>query len=353
MKARLILGSFILIVSLTLTSVMLEIGCGTSFAQDKTYTIRLAEFYGPKGGGLPEAGRWWADEVEKRTGGKVKIQTGWSEAFGKVAEMPDLVRTGAVQMAALAPGYYAKQLPLWECLSAMPFVTYDPAVTVRVVWELYRSFPAMEEELVKNNIKYLYIGALNPYKFLSAKPIRTLSDMEGVKVRSWGTMVPVALKAVKAVPVSISVADAYDAFARGTVDVQVGPADMQVGQGWHELAKYMTHVNLNSPLAASGAINLDYWKTLPPDIQKVMIEVGKEHEKIIAQMLKDTEERAFDTMKKKGIEFIDFRSEREKWVKASPDFMEEWAKQIEGRGLQGQEFARRYREIMKKIEEKK
>jgi TRAP-type C4-dicarboxylate transport system substrate-binding protein len=128
---------------------------------------------------------------------------------------------------------------------------------------------------------------------------------------------------------------------------------MQVGQGWHELAKYMTHVNLNSPLAASGAINLDYWKTLPPDIQKVMIDVGKEHEKVIAQMLKDTEARAFDTMKKKGIEFIEFKGEREKWVKAAPDFMEEWAKQIEGRGLRGQEFARRYREIMKKVEEKK
>jgi len=338
-----------MVVLLTLTLVISDIGCGISSAQDKTYTIRLAEFYGPKGGGLPEAGRWWADEVEKRTGGKVKIQTGWSEAFGKVAELPDLVRTGAVQMAALAPGYYAKQLPLWECLSAMPFVTYDPAVTLRLVWELYRTFPVMEEELVKNNIKYLYIGVLNPYKFLSVKPIRTLADMNGMKVRSWGTMVPVALKTVKAVPVSISVADAYDAFARGTVDVQVGPADMQVGQGWHELAKYMTHVNLNSPLAASGAINLDYWKTLPPDIQKVMIEVGKEHEKVHLQMLKDTEERAFDVMKKRGIEFIDFKSERAKWVKASPDFMDEWAKRIEGRGLPGQEFARRYREIMKRL----
>lgn len=326
-----------------------------AIAAEKVYTIRLAEFYAPPpgGGGLPKAGRWWADEVEKRTGGRVKVVTGWSEAFGKVAEMPDLVRTGAVQMAALAPGYYAKQIPLWECLSAMPFVTYDPKVTVRVVWELYDTFPAMEQELVKNNIKYLYIGALNPYKFLTHKPIRALKDMEGMKIRSWGTMIPQAFKVVKAVPVSISVADAYDAFARATVDVQVGPADMQVGQGWHELGKYLTHVDFTSPLAASGAINLDFWNTLPSDIQKIMLEAGREHEKVIGRMLKEEEERAFDAMKKRGIPFIDFSEERAKWIKMCPDFLEEWAKVMEGRGIPGQEFARRYRAIMKKIEEGK
>ena len=56
-------------------------------------------------------------------------------------------------MAALAPGYYAKQMPLWNVLSAMPFITYDAEVTARVTWELYDAFPAMQEELVKNNIK--------------------------------------------------------------------------------------------------------------------------------------------------------------------------------------------------------
>ncbi|MCF8062642.1 MAG: TRAP transporter substrate-binding protein DctP, partial [Deltaproteobacteria bacterium] len=205
----------------------------TTFAADKVYTIRLAEFYAapPGGGGLPKAGSWWAQEVEKRTNGRVKVEIGWSQAFGTVAEMPDLVRTGAVQMAALAPGYYAKQMPLWNVLSAMPFVTYDPEVTCRVTWELYDTFPAMKEELVKNNVKMLYVGVLNPYKFLSKKAIRSLDDMKGLKIRSWGTMLPWAMKTVDAVPVSISVADAYDAFSRGTIDVQVGPADMIVGQG--------------------------------------------------------------------------------------------------------------------------
>ena len=43
---------------------------------------------------------------------------------------------------------------------------------------------------------------------------------------------------------------------------------MIVGQGWHELGKYLTNVDFTSPLAACGAINLDYWNSLPPEIQK-------------------------------------------------------------------------------------
>jgi TRAP-type C4-dicarboxylate transport system substrate-binding protein len=326
-------------------------GVNTAGAADKVYTIRLAEFYAapPGGGGLPKAGAWWANEVKKRTGGKVKVETGWAQAFGTVAEMPDLVRTGAVQMAALAPGYYAKQMPLWNVLSAMPFVTYDPEVTCRVTWELYDTFPAMKEELVKNNIKILYIGVLNPYKYLSAKPIKTLEDMNGLKIRSWGTMIPRALKLVGAVPVSISVADAYDAFSRGTIDVQVGPADMIVGQGWHELGKNLTNVDFTSPLAACGAINLDYWNSLPPHIQKVMVEVGREHEQVIIKLLKEEEKKALNTMEQKGIALIPFAEQKAKWVKMSPDFLNEWADQMESKGLPGKEFVKRYNDIMKKI----
>lgn len=342
------INSFILLVAL------LAIFCfsaTSALAADKVYTIRLAEFYAapPGGGGLPKAGAWWAQEVEKRTNGLVKVEFGWSQAFGSVAEMPDLVRTGAVQMAALAPGYYAKQMPLWNVLSAMPFVTYDPAVTCRVTWELYDTFPAMQEELVKNNVKILYVGVLNPYKFLSDKAIRSLGDMKGLKIRSWGTMLPRAMKTVDAVPVSISVADAYDAFSRGTIDVQVGPADMIVGQGWHELGKYLTNVNFTSPLAACGAINLDYWNSLPSDIQKVMVDVGREHEEVIIRLLKEEEEKALETMQEKGIEVIPFADQRAKWVEMCPDFLNEWAVEMEKRGLPGEEFVKRYNTAMEKV----
>jgi TRAP-type C4-dicarboxylate transport system substrate-binding protein len=345
---------------LTWLFVFFTLFCGpiigmNAFSADKVYTIRLAEFYsapsGSKvGGGLPKAELWWATEVEKRTNGRVKIEIGWSQAFGTVSEMPDLVRLGAVQMGAIAPGYYAKQMPLWNVLSAMPFMTYDPALTCEITWKLYETFPAMQEELAKNNMKILYIGVLNPYKFLSKKPIRALDDLKGIKIRSWGNMLPRALNEVGAVPVSISVSDAYEAFSKGVIDVQVGPADMIVAQGWDALGKYLTHANFTSPLAACGAINLDYWNSLPPDIQKIMEEVGREHKDVLIRILKNENEKSMMTMKEKGIEFIPFEEQKIKWRAMSPNFLTEWANQMESRGIPGNEFIKRYNENMKIFE---
>lgn len=337
------------------------VGCGASENAEtenkdpgKVYTIRLAEFYAPEGGGLAKAGRWWADEVEKRTEGRVKIETGWSESLGKVAELPDLVRSGAVEMAAIAPGYYPKQMPLWNMLSAVPFATTDPAITARVTWELYNNFPAMEEELNKNNIKILYIGVLNPYKFLSNKPIETIDDMRGLKIRSWGTFVPKILEPAGAVPVNISVADAYDAFSRGTVDVQVGPVDMIVGQGWADLGKYLTNADFSSPLAACGAINLDFWNTLPKDLQDIMLQVGRDHEEIIIKMLEEDEEKSLKILEEKGVGIIEIPAEeRAKWIEMSPNFLEQWSQDMEAQGIQGKEFIQRYNDIMAKIEANK
>lgn len=355
-------GKWSVILFIVTLMIISLVGCGKSENTEsakkdqpgKVYKIRLAEFYAPNGGGLAKAGRWWADEVEKRTGGRVKIETGWSESFGKVAELPDLVRSGAVEMAAIAPGYYPKQMPLWNILSAVPFATTEPAITERVVWELYDTFPAMQEELKKNNIKLLYIGVLNPYKFLSNKPINTIDDMKGLKIRSWGTFVPKMLEAAGAVPVNISVADAYDAFSRGTVDVQVGPVDMIVGQGWADLGKYLTHANFSSPLAACGAINLDFWNTLPKDIQDIMLQVGREHEQTIIKMLKEDEEQSTKKLTEKGVKSIEFSAvERAKWVEKSPKFMEQWSKDMDAQGIPGKEFVQRYSDIMSKIQAKK
>lgn len=323
----------------------------TKEAKREVYNIRLAEYFAPPpgGGGLAQAAQWYADEVNKRTEGRVKIEIGWSEAFGKVSEMPDLVRSGAVQMAAIGPGNY-QHMPLWGILSAAPFVTSDPANTLATIWELYDTFPAMTDELKKNNIKMLYISALNPYQLLTNKPINSLADMKGLKVRSWGAMVPQMFKAAGAVPVNIMIPDSYDAFARKTLDMQVGPMDVLVGQGWYELGKYVTKVNFTSPVGASGAINLDYWNKLPVDIQKIMVDVGREHQQKLLEFLKATETAAIKTMESKGLEINDFpKAERDKWVAASPDFLNVWAEDAEKKGLPGKEYVKRFNEIQAKL----
>jgi hypothetical protein len=83
-----------------------------------------------------------------------------------------------------------------------------------------------------------------------------------------------------------------------------------------------------------------------------MIEVGREHEQVIIRLLREEEKKALDTMKNKGIEIVPFAEQKAKWVKMSPDFLNEWAEEMESKGLPGKEFVNRYNDIMKKVGKK-
>ena len=50
--------------------------------------------------------QWFAQEIEKRTDGRVKIKIFWAQSLGKTSDLPDLVKSGGVDMTMLVPGYY-------------------------------------------------------------------------------------------------------------------------------------------------------------------------------------------------------------------------------------------------------
>src|SRR5688572_26467168 len=56
--------------------------------------------------------KWFADEIQRRSGGKIKINILWAESMGKAPELLDLVAKGAVDMSATSQGYFPAQLPL-------------------------------------------------------------------------------------------------------------------------------------------------------------------------------------------------------------------------------------------------
>ena len=59
--------------------------------------------------------KWFAQEIEKRTDGRVKIKIFWAQSLGKTSDLPDLVKSGGVDMTMLVPGYYPALFP-WPWL---------------------------------------------------------------------------------------------------------------------------------------------------------------------------------------------------------------------------------------------
>ena len=105
----------------------LLVGCSAllvvaSTGHAQTITLRFGH-YQPRGPAVEGEG-WFAEELARRTNGRVKIEIGWAEAFGKTRELPDTVKSGAVDLAtvfapaeAVAAGFLDEVVPAGEVVA--------------------------------------------------------------------------------------------------------------------------------------------------------------------------------------------------------------------------------------------
>jgi len=120
------------------------------------------------------------------------------------------------------------------------------------------------------NTKVLTLWPFGPQIFYSSKPLTGISDFKGMKIRTFTPSMAALVQHFGATAVTLQFSEVYAALQRGVVDAAV-TAPMAGNTGnWPEVT---TH---QYPLAVSGSVqghfvNLDYWKRLPPEVQKKLL----------------------------------------------------------------------------------
>lgn len=94
------------------------------------------------------------------------------------------------------------------------------------------------------------------------KPIRTLADFKGVKMRASGRTQTAALRAVGGSPVTLSMAEIEEALSRGTVDAIMTSKSFGAERGLMPMAKYVSVWPITPIFAQFVAINLKAWDKL-------------------------------------------------------------------------------------------
>jgi TRAP-type mannitol/chloroaromatic compound transport system substrate-binding protein len=114
------------------------------------------------------------------------------------------------------------------------------------------------------------IGAAEPLH--SKKPINTLADLKGLKVRAGGGLVNEIFIKAGASPVALPGSEIYTALDSGVVGAAewVGLID-NYAMGLHQVAKYVLYPSFHSVDAMSSIfVNADAWKALPDDLKIAM-----------------------------------------------------------------------------------
>ena len=278
----------------------------------------------------------WADMVGEKTNGKVKIQIFPAQTLGKGADSYAMVQSGIVDMAWLMLGFFPGQFPLSEAYNLPMLGVPNGKVGASALWDYYQSSPAVQKEW--STVKVLTtFSSGTQFVNTAKKPVRTLQDIKGQKIRVTGWGCTNFIKSVGGNPIGMSPPEMYDGISKGVIDGMVFDWQGIQSSRLYEVLSYATY----SPLVQVPqflALNLDRWNSFPPDVQKVFEEVGA---KFGAQMLGGAFDEADpigeENFKKLGKEVIKLSPEEQaKWQAAAKPIWADWVALMKSKGLDGQ-----------------
>lgn len=277
----------------------------------------------------------WVKEVKNQTGGAVDIKIFWEGALGKGKENLGLIQQGAIDLAAMSPGYFPAELPFHAAPNSIPMAMSEVPQATALMERLLTEVPEFDEEAKRNGVKALFFHHLNPYLLVCKDEVKGVADMQGKKVRTWGKDMPRMVEAAGGVPVTLGLPELYEGLSRGTVDCIPFSVDLMVDYKIYEVAKHVHNITLWEGPTNAVWIARKVWDGMDPEHQKVVQKLSFEAAARDRDEVLKAGEAAIGTLKENGVQFHEFPdADKVKWKEANPDFFSDFISEQEkaGRG---------------------
>jgi TRAP-type transport system periplasmic protein len=275
----------------------------------------------------------FADEVNKRTGGKVHITVYPSGTLNPPFETYNAIKTGMAQMGCAPVGYSGPIMPLNHLFGDALRGMATSTEAAKAYSTALKTTPEMMAEF--EGMHVLWVFSTVPLSIGTAKKqISKMEDFKGLVMRFPPGLESLA-KAWGASPIAVSVGDIYVALQKGTINGFVGGAEMLQAMRLAELTKHVTSAEMMYGLNYV-AINRKVWDSLPADVRKVMDDLDEWGQAITLEHLDIAEKESMAFAKTQGTQFnkIDKAELARLYAAAKPVF-EKRAADLEARGKAG------------------
>jgi TRAP-type C4-dicarboxylate transport system substrate-binding protein len=296
----------------------------------------------------------WAAAVEKATNGRVKVVIYPSGTLCRVGEMLDAVSSGITDLGWAWPGLHEGVAPL-STVTNLPMLFEKAETGSKAIWELYENNPDVQEEY--RDIKLLSIWTTDAYFFMMRKkPIRTMADLKGMKIRAGNATTADFLKYLGATPVMMRMPDVYMALQKGTLDGALAQGEAIQGFKFYEVLKYYIKPGL-LPGGHFLIMNKNVWNSMPADVQQQLMQVsGGVLGARIGHDVFDVATQEFpQNIMRQGAKFemLNLATEEvESWKKAAADPVQhKWVNSLEKKGQPAQKVLDEFKKLVTKYGE--
>ncbi|MGD1822239.1 MAG: TRAP transporter substrate-binding protein [Pleomorphochaeta sp.] len=259
----------------------------TSNGPDKVYTMQIAHAQ-PTTNPRHISLEHFKEIVEERTDGAIKVELYPAGQLGTEKEMLEQVCSGVIQGMRGGQMDFVPKLLVFT----LPFLCEDSEQVTRLMnSELAKDICSSSKD---DGALILGLGDAGGFRQYSnnVRPIHTPEDLNGLKMRSNGMdTIDKTFKALGASVVSVPYSDLYMALKTGVADGQENPWVNVEGMKFYEVQKYFTVLNYQfhpDPFY----VNLDWYNSLPSDLQEVLAQATKEMMEVNNQAIADNQAQA-------------------------------------------------------------
>lgn len=263
-----------------------------NFASDHTSSIAMQTF---------------ADEVEARSDGALRVQLFPDMQLGGAQENVDQVRSGAVQMTWIGIAFLSRLVPELEAVS-LPFLFTSREQAMAVIdSEVGEMIDAALRERDLASLGYMELGARHVTN--SVRPIETIEDFQGLRIRLQPNQTHLdTFRAIGANPVAMDISEVYSALQQGVLDGQENPYSINTTRSFHEVQRYLSDTNHFFDFIITVA-NADWLDGLPDDQQAIVREAMAEANRVQRALAVEADEAALGQLQELGMVFTPLSDE--------------------------------------------
>ena len=301
-------------------------------SEAKTLELNYSIFF-PATHGQTLLASEWAKEIEKRTNGSVKINIFPGATLTPPDQTYDGVVKGIADIGMSVLSYTKGRFPLSEVID-LPLGYKNGLQATKMTNAFYNKFRPAE----LSDTKIMYLHAHGPGIFHTKKPVKTMDELKGMKIRCTGTSVRV-VSALGATPVAMPQNESYDALQKGVVDGSVSPIETLKGWKIAEVIKSTTE-NFGSAYTVGFfvAMNKKKWDSLPKDVQQIIEQVNQEWIEKTGQTWDNLDTQGKEFSLGQGNQVIELtREEDQKWAQAVKPVLNEYVNQMKQKGVPGED----------------
>lgn len=276
-------------------------------ARAAEFTLRLSSWGSPTAPQVASFVPAFQKAVEANSKGRIAVQAFPAGALVKEQDVPSAIQSRVVDISLSTIGGWASISPPAALMNSVMFRPTSQSF-LKLAGQGSKLADALDTSLARRHVHLLSVLDNGPPMLVTRMPVHTPADLKGKPFRAYDKASSQIIHALGGAPSTMPVSEVYPALQRGSVQGAIGGIQGAIGLKEYEVAKYM--LNGNGVWGVGVTIyvmNGAAMASLPPDLQKVVKDAGREAELTTNTVIFDFIDKALVQMKGHGLEVTELQ----------------------------------------------